>query len=194
MVFGENRIIHNYKKILSMLSQYTRGEHKPQLVMVTKNQPTETVLQLLKHLDSPIIGENRVQDALTKIEACGETNAQWHFIGHLQRNKVKKIIGKVSLIHSLDRLQLAKEIEKQASRGNMIVECLLQIDICQDGSKFGIYPSEDAIKEFLREINPYSHLKIRGLMTIAPYIPREDTRIYFKLLRSLYEKILNIKE
>ncbi len=189
MVFGEKRIVHNYQRILSMLSQYTRGEQNPQLVMVTKNQPIELVLQLIKHLNYPIIGENRVQEALNKIEACGETEAQWHFIGHLQRNKVKKILGKISLIHSLDRFAIAKEIEKQASRRNITVECLLQIDICQDGSKFGIYPSEDAIKEFLDKINPFSHLKIKGLMTIAPYIPPEETRIYFKQLRSLYEKI-----
>ncbi len=72
----------------------------------------------------------------------------------------------------------------------MTVECLLQIDICQDGSKFGIYPSEDAIQEFLLEIQPFSHLKIKGLMTIAPYIPPEDTRIYFEQLRTLYENIM----
>ncbi|MFX0126122.1 MAG: YggS family pyridoxal phosphate-dependent enzyme, partial [Candidatus Hodarchaeota archaeon] len=174
----------------SLLDKYPHSGGKPQLVMVTKDQPIDLVVQIINRLERPIIGENRVQEALSKIEACGATKAEWHFIGHLQRNKVKKILGKFSLIHSLDRLPLAKEIEKRASKENMIVRCLLQIDISQDGSKFGFYPSDDAIKDVLFEIRSYSHLKIEGLMTIAPYISPEDTRKYFRRMRVLYESIM----
>lgn len=189
-MIGEDQIIKNYHKILSLLDKYSHGGEKPQLVMVTKSQPIDLVAQILNRLKRPIIGENRIQEALTKIEACGATKAEWHFIGHLQRNKVKKILGKFSLIHSLDRLQLAREIEKRASKENQIVKCLLQIDISQDGSKFGFYPTDDVIKDVLVEMGSYSHLKIEGLMTIAPYVSPEETREYFRRMRILYENIM----
>jgi pyridoxal phosphate enzyme (YggS family) len=157
--------------------------------MVTKDQPVELVQKILNRLEKPIIGENRVQEALSKIDICGATKADWHFIGHLQRNKVKKVLGKFSLIHSLDRLPLAREIDKRARNENILVKCLLQIDISQDGSKFGFFPTEDAIWEVLEEIRALPHLKIEGLMTIAPYISPEDTRDYFKRMRILHENI-----
>lgn len=190
-MIGEKQIIENYHNILSSLQRYTHGIERPQLVMVTKDQPIELVLKILNHLERPIVGENRVQEALGKIEVCGVTKADWHFIGHLQRNKVRKIIGKFSLIHSLDRLSLAKEIERRASKENIVIKCLLQIDICRDGSKFGIYPSEDAIKDFLMEMGTFSHLKIQGLMTIAPYVSPEDTRVYFRHMSLLYDNIIH---
>lgn len=190
---GENQIVKNYQRILSLLARYAHIGEQPQLVVVTKNQPIELISKLLKRLDRPIIGENRVQEALRKIEVCGTTSANWHFIGHLQRNKVKKVIGKFSLIHSLDRFSLAKEIQKRGFNDNIVTNCLLQIDICQDGSKFGIHPSEDTIKDFFMEIAQFSHLKIRGLMTIAPYVPPEETRFYFKRMRTLFDNMKNFQ-
>lgn len=188
-MIGEDRIITNYQTILSKLNKYSFGGVKPQLVMVTKDQPVELVQKILNRLEKPIIGENRVQEALSKIEICGATKADWHFIGHLQRNKVKKVLGKFSLIHSLDRLPLAREIDKRARNENILVKCLLQIDISQDGSKFGFFPTEDVIQEVLEEMRVFRHLKIEGLMTIAPYISPEDTREYFRQMRILYENI-----
>ncbi len=188
-MIDENQVIRNYQKILIILQKYAHGKERPQLVMVTKDQPVELVSQILNSLERPIVGENRVQEALEKIKACGEAKANWHFIGHLQRNKVKTIIGKFSLIHSLDRLKLAKEIQRRASKENMIVKCLLQIDICQDGSKFGFFPTEDAIKDVIFEIGHFSHLKIDGLMTIAPYVFPEETRKYFRRMRIIFENI-----
>lgn len=184
----EDRIIENYKAILSKLREYSYGGVTPQLVMVTKDQSVDLVQRILNRLERPIIGENRIQEALSKIEACSATKAEWHFIGHLQRNKVKKILGKFSLVHSLDRIPLAKEIEKRARNENLAVNCLLQIDISQDGSKFGFFPAEDAIKDVLQEIGVLSHVKIKGLMTIAPYVAPEDTRVYFRKMYMLYEK------
>ena len=89
----------------------------------------------------------------------------------------------------LDRLELALEIEKWATKLNLIAKCLLQIDICQDGSKHGIYPSVEAIKEFFTEISTFTNVKIQGLMTIAPYVPPEETRIYFRRMGDLFEKV-----
>ena len=188
-MIGEDQIIKNYQKILSKLKEYSYGGEKPKLVMVTKDQPVDLVQKILSRLEKPIIGENRVQEALSKIDVCGATKAEWHFIGHLQRNKVKKIIEKFALIHSLDRLPLAREIDKRARNSNLLVKCLLQIDISQDGSKFGFFPTEDVIQEVLQEIGTLTHLRIEGLMTIAPYISPEDTREYFRRMRTLYENI-----
>ncbi|MHA2329068.1 MAG: YggS family pyridoxal phosphate-dependent enzyme [Candidatus Hodarchaeales archaeon] len=184
------QIIDNYIKISNFISCHLLSGEKPKIVIVTKGQPVEIVSQLVERLNHPIIGENRVQEALAKIDICGTTEAEWHFIGHLQSNKVKKILGKFSLIHSLDRLSLAKEIERRASNENLIVNCLLQIDICQDGTKFGIYPDEEIIKSFLHQINAFSHINVRGLMTIAPYIPPEEVRVYFRRMMVLFTNLV----
>ena len=182
-------IVQNYQNILSLTLKYNQAGTKPKIVIVTKNQPADLILEVSRKIINPILGENRIQEALPKIEFCGTSNISWHFIGYLQRNKVKKVLSKFSMIESLDRIKLAKEIEKWASKMEMIVNCLLQVDICQDSSKFGVYPSEEKIKEFLNETSSLSHLKINGLMTIAPYVPSEKTRVYFQRMRNLYENL-----
>lgn len=182
-------IVQNYQNILSLTLKYNQAGTKPKIVIVTKNQPANLILEVSRKIINPIFGENRIQEALPKIEFCGTSNISWHFIGYLQRNKVKKVLSKFSMIESLDRIKLAKEIEKWASKMEMIVNCLLQVDICQDSSKFGVYPSEEKIKEFLNETSSLSHLKINGLMTIAPYVPSEKTRVYFLRMRNLYENL-----
>lgn len=182
-------IVQNYQNILSLTLKYNQAGTKPKIVIVTKNQPANLILEVSRKIINPIFGENRIQEALPKIEFCGTSNISWHFIGYLQRNKVKKVLSKFLMIESLDRIKLAKEIEKWASKMEMIVNCLLQVDICQDSSKFGVYPSEEKIKEFLNETSSLSHLKINGLMTIAPYVPSEKTRVYFQRMRNLYENL-----
>lgn len=182
-------IVQNYQNILSLTLKYNQAGTKPKIVVVTKNQPANLILEVSRRIKNPIFGENRIQEALPKIEFCGTSDISWHFIGYLQRNKVKKVLSKFSMIESLDRIKLAKEIEKWASKMEMIVNCLLQVDISQDSSKFGVYPSEDTIKEFLNETSSLSHLKINGLMTIAPYVPSEKTRVYFQRMRNLYENL-----
>ena len=183
------KIVQNYKNVLSIIEKYKNDVNKPNLVIVTKKQPANLLLDLSKKIPNPIFGENKVQEALPKISLCGNTNITWHFIGYLQRNKAKKVLLNFSLIESLDRLELALEIEKWAKKLNLIAKCLLQIDICQDGSKYGIYPSVEAIKEFLTEISTFTNVKIKGLMTIAPYVPPEETRIYFRRMGDLFEKV-----
>ncbi len=183
------KIVQNYKNVLSIIEKYKNDVNKPKLVIVTKKQPANLLLEVSKKITNPIFGENKVQEALPKISLCGNTNITWHFIGYLQRNKAKKVLLNFSLIESLDRLELALEIEKWAIKLNLIAKCLLQIDICQDGSKYGIYPSVEAIKEFLTEISAFTNVKIQGLMTIAPYVPPEETRIYFRRMGDLFEKV-----
>lgn len=178
--------MRNYQNILPLLSKYSQRDNPVKLVIVTKNQPIDLLTRLSEKLKNPIFGENRVQEAIPKIEAINSPNVEWHFIGHLQKNKVRKILGKFSLIHSLDNIALANEMEKRAARLDISVNCLLQIDISQNGSKFGIYPNTDIIKEFLNEFKSFSHVQIMGLMTIAPYVPPEETRIYFRQMHNLY--------
>ena len=184
-----NQVMQNYQKVHSSISNSAWPGIKPKLVIVTKNQPIELITQLAERLATPILGENRVQETMEKLEKCPSKNIEWHFIGHLQRNKVKKIIGKVTLIHSLDSLSLAKEIEKRASHSNIIVNCLLQVDISCDGTKYGLQASFEKIKDFLNEIMDFSNIRILGLMTMAPYIPPEETRKYFHQMRNLYDRL-----
>ena len=184
-----NQIVTKYQNILSSLTQYTKEGHQPKLVLVTKNQPVELISQLGGVLNKPIFGENRVSEALPKITQCREPNITWHFIGHLQRNKVKRVIGKFSLIQSLTSIRLAREIEKRASSVGLSVKCLLEIDICEDGSKLGFPPDRNLLSDVIHELSAMPHIYIKGLMTIAPFIPPEETRPYFKKMRSLFKEL-----
>jgi pyridoxal phosphate enzyme (YggS family) len=133
------------------------------------------------------IGENRWQDVKPKWEALHERGI-WHFIGHLQTNKVKDIIGKFAYIHSLDRLSLAKELQKHAAALNMKINCLIQVKISGEDTKFGLAPEQ--LIAFAKEIKMFENLQIVGLMTMAPYeMAAEATRPVFRALRELRDKL-----
>ncbi len=133
------------------------------------------------------IGENRWQDVKPKWEAFHE-RATWHFIGHLQTNKVKEVIGKFAYIHSLDRSSLAKELEKQASALGIEVNVFLQVNVSGEQSKYGLAPNE--LLSFAEEVQKLPHLHVVGLMTMAPYeLETEATRPVFRSLRELRDKL-----
>ena len=112
------------------------------------------------------------------------TDIRWHMIGHLQTNKVKYIVGRVSLIHSVDSLHLAQEIEKQAAKLDVIVPILIEVNIAEEESKFGIHKEETI--SLVREVATLPHIRIQGLMTIAPYVENpEDNRAYFRGIKQL---------
>jgi len=183
------KIVKRYQNILSVLSKYEQNGQKPELVLVTKSRPIELVMSLLKEIPKPILGENRVSEALAKIENIHSNDAKWHFIGHLQRNKVKKIGDKFSLIQSISDIPLADELQKRAARIGKPINCLLQIDICEDGTKFGFPAKIDYLKGVIQNLNSRSHLKIQGLMTIAPFISPAETRPYFRRMRSIFDSL-----
>ena len=132
------------------------------------------------------LGENRVQEAKTKIAALGRP-AAWHLIGHLQTNKVKDALPLFDVIHSLDRLELAREIERRAAARWQAVEALLQVNVAAEASKGGVAP--DAVGETLDAIGKLAHVRVRGLMTIPPEVERaEDSRSWFRRLRELAER------
>lgn len=135
------------------------------------------------------IGENKVQDLLERINHYGD-KLNYHFIGTLQRNKVKDIIGKVKLIHSVDSLRLAKEIDKRAKNIDVIQDCLIQVNVSKEESKSGVYLED--LEDFVYNILELSNIKIRGLMTMAPYeASEEELREIFQSLNDAFISIKN---
>ncbi|NIP38064.1 MAG: YggS family pyridoxal phosphate-dependent enzyme [Candidatus Dadabacteria bacterium] len=130
-------------------------------------------------------GENYVQEFVSKYEELSDyKDIDWHFIGHLQKNKVKYIIDKVSLIHSLDKLSLAEEINKRAEKLGITMPILVEVNLGGEASKSGIEPSE--LGSFLEQISVLEHIKLSGLMALPPYCENaEDSRKYFIKLREL---------
>ena len=132
------------------------------------------------------LGENRVQEAKGKVTALGRP-AAWHLIGHLQTNKVKDALELFDLIHSLDRLELARELERRAGARGRAVDALLQVNVADEATKGGV--SADAVGEALDVIGKLAHVRVRGLMTIPPEGERaEDSRRWFRRLRELAER------
>jgi pyridoxal phosphate enzyme (YggS family) len=132
------------------------------------------------------LGENRVQEAKAKIAALGRP-AAWHLIGHLQTNKVKDALELFDLVHSLDRLELARELERRAAGHGRVVEALLQVNVAAEASKGGVGP--DAVAEALDVMGKLAHIRVRGLMTIPPEVERPDeSRPWFRRLRELAER------
>lgn len=132
------------------------------------------------------IGENKVQDLLKRMDHYGD-RLNYHFIGGLQRNKVKDIVGRVKLIHSVDSLRLAKEIDKRAKNAEVIQDCLLQVNVSKEESKSGVYLEE--LEEFVYNVLKLDNIKIRGFMTMAPFdASEEELRKYFGSLRDAFNK------
>ena len=135
-----------------------------------------------------VLGENRVQALLEKYEVLAD-KPEWHLIGHLQTNKVKYIADKVSLIHSVESLRLAEEIDRRAKLANKIQDILIEVNVSGEASKFGIRPEDT--EKLLEQIAGFSNICVRGLMTIAPLPEKEgENRKYFSKLRELFVDIL----
>ncbi|MED5020298.1 YggS family pyridoxal phosphate-dependent enzyme [Paenibacillus chibensis] len=182
----EERIQEVNQRIEEACRRSGRSAADVNIVAVTKyvsQSMTAKVLDSgLKHL-----GENRWQNAEDKWNALGDRGI-WHFIGHLQTNKVKDVIGKFEYVHSLDRLSLAKELEKAAAAKDLVIKTFLQVNISGEDTKYGLAPEEAA--SFLRDIQGLTHIKVIGLMTMAPFEDEaEDTRRVFRGLRELKDAL-----
>ena len=152
------------------------------LIAVSKTKPLP-MLQEAYECGIRDFGENKVQELMEKIPAMPD-DIRWHMIGHLQRNKVKYIVDKVYLIHSVDSLRLAEEISKEACKKNVCVNILVEVNVAEEDTKFGT-TCEDA-KALVENISRLPNLKIHGLMTIAPNVENEEeNRIYFNRLKQL---------
>lgn len=156
------------------------------LIAVSKTKPVSDIRQAMD-CGITVFGENKVQEIKDKTEEIKEP-LSWHMIGHLQANKVKYLPGRVCMIHSVDNVKLAQEIEKQFAKTDEKIDVLIEVNMAQEESKFGL--SAEEAPEFVKEICELPHLNIRGLMTIAPYTENpESNRQYFKGLRELKERI-----
>lgn len=157
------------------------------LIAVSKTKPLSDIETLMQYGETEY-GENKVQELVEKYEHVSSP-VHWHLIGHLQTNKVKYIVDKVSLIHSVDSVHLAKEIEKEAAKHDVIVDILIQVNIAHEDTKFGI--DETSVYDLLEEIKHYPHIRVKGLMTIAPFVENaEENRVHF---RKLHQLLLDIK-
>jgi pyridoxal phosphate enzyme (YggS family) len=157
-----------------------------QLVAVTKTIGVERISETIS-LGISVLGENKVQEIMDKYDKI-DKSTQWHMIGHLQTNKVKYIIDKVEMIHSVDSIKLAREINKRAAQASITMDCLIQINIGNEESKYGI--DYDDAESFLDEAGSLNNLRICGLMAIAPYFDNnEKVRPYFKKMNDLFEKM-----
>jgi len=158
------------------------------LVVVSKTQPVDKIIEVY-NLGHKIFGENKVQEMVQKYEQLPK-DIQWHMIGHLQRNKVKYIVPFVSLIHSVDSIKLMEEIDKRAKKVGRVIDCLLEIHIAQELSKFGL-SFEEAEKIFDKEIyQNYSNINIRGFMGMATFTgDHAQIRREFRSLKKFFDKI-----
>ncbi|WP_454192072.1 YggS family pyridoxal phosphate-dependent enzyme [Paenibacillus sp. Marseille-Q7038] len=182
----EERIQHVDERITAACKRSGRNRDEVGVIAVTKYVSTAMTSKVLDH-GLIHIGENRWQNAEDKWNALHDRGI-WHFIGHLQTNKVKDVIGKFAYIHSLDRLSLAKEIEKKAGQSEIQVECMLQVNISGEESKYGLQPEE--VVPLLKQIREFPHVHITGLMTMAPFEEdAERTRPVFRGLRELRDDL-----
>ena len=169
----------------------TRAGRNPKdvtLIAVSKTKPL-TMLREAYEAGARDFGENKVQELMDKIPEM-PADIRWHMIGHLQRNKVKYIVDKVYLIHSVDSLRLAEEISKEALKNDVTVNILVEVNIALEESKFGTSYAEAV--ELVEEIAKLPGISIKGLMTIAPFVEdAENNREYFKKMRQLCVDIMN---
>ena len=149
------------------------------LIAVSKTKPVH-MLQEAYDAGARVFGENKVQEITDKYPQLPK-DIQWHMIGHLQRNKVKYIVDKVALIHSVDSLRLAQTIEQEAAKHDVCVPILLEVNVAQEETKFGLKTEE--VLPFIEKIANFEHIKVCGLMTIAPFVdnPEENRQIFANL-------------
>ena len=170
------------QKIVQACERAGRNPSEVKLIAVSKTKPVSMIEEAIA-CGQTVFGENKVQELCDKIPQL-PANLEWHLIGHLQRNKVKYIVDKVALIHSVDTVRLAKQISQEAVKAGVTVQILLEVNVAREESKFGFMQEE--VKEAVREIAAFPKIQIVGLMTIAPFVADpEENRIYSKKLHQL---------
>lgn len=170
------------KKVQEACARGGRNRPEVTLIAVSKTKPVE-MLQEAFEAGAEFFGENKVQELVDKYEALPQIR-HWHMIGHLQRNKVKYLIGKAELIHSVDSLRLAEEISKEAVKRNVDTDILIEVNVAGEDTKFGVTP--EGTEGLVRQIALLPKIHIKGLMTIAPYVEDpEENRPIFRRLKKL---------
>lgn len=170
------------KNIEAACQKAGRNTEEVTLIAVSKTKPVP-MLEEAYQAGSRDFGENKVQEIMDKYPVLPD-DIRWHMIGHLQRNKVKYIVDKVSLVHSVDSLRLAEEISRQAEKKQTELDILVEVNIAQEESKFGTSRAEAA--QLVEEIAKLPCIHVKGLMTIAPFVEHpEENRKYFRQIKEL---------
>ena len=165
--------------ILNACQKVGRSRDEITLIAVSKTQPPSIILEGYQE-GIRDFGENRVQELVEKIDPL-PSDIHWHMIGHLQRNKVKQVVGKVKLIHSVDSLRLAETIESESAKKGVISDILLEINVSGEESKFGLKINDTL--PLIKKISSFEHIRVKGLMTMAPFTdnPESNRKFFFDL-------------
>ena len=179
-------LAENYRQVLNNIQDACqavgRDPKEVTLVAVSKTKPGE-MLQQVYDAGARVFGENKVQEIMDKYDHL-PGDIRWQMIGHLQRNKVKYIVDKVDMIHSVDSYRLAQTIETEAAKKNVTVSVLLEVNVAEEESKFGL--KMDEVLPLVQQISELPHVQVKGLMTIAPFVSNpEDNREIFRKFKKL---------
>ncbi len=184
---NEDKVIENYKNAMSRLEtaleESGRSRKDVLVIGASKTMPLERILFVRDNTDVKIFGENRVQELLEKYTP----EVRWHFIGQLQTNKVKYIIDKVELIHSVDRLSLLQEIDRQAKKHGKVQDILIEVNIGGEEKKGGVAPSE--VIDFAKEVDKYPSVRLKGLMSVLPNVEKDALNAFYLQLSKLYDTL-----
>ncbi len=182
----QNNIEEIRARIIAACTRSNRNPAEVRLVAVSKTKPAAMINEA-SGAGQQIFGESYVQDFLDKVEQV-TAPVEWHFIGGLQSNKIKYLRGKIAMIHSLDRLSLAEEINRQWQKLDQRVDVLLQVNIGEEDSKSGA--TESGLFELARQVAELPHLHVCGLMALPPWLDDpEEVRPYFRRMRQLFEQL-----
>ncbi len=184
---NEDKVIENYKNAMSRLEtaleESGRSIKDVLVIGASKTMPLERILFVRDNTDVKIFGENRVQELLEKYTP----DVRWHFIGQLQTNKVKYIVDKVELIHSVDRLSLLQEIDRQAKKHGKVQDILIEVNIGGEEKKGGVAPAE--VIDFAKEVDKYPSVRLKGLMSVLPNVEKEALNAFYLQLSKLYDTL-----
>lgn len=184
---NEDKVIENYKNAMSRLEtaleESGRNVQDVLVIGASKTMPLERILFVRDNTDVKIFGENRVQELLEKYTP----DVRWHFIGQLQTNKVKYIVDKVELIHSVDRLSLLQEINRQAKKHGKVQDILIEVNIGGEEKKGGVAPAE--VIDFAKEVDKYPSVRLKGLMSVLPNVEKDALNAFYLQLSKLYDTL-----
>lgn len=184
---NEDKVIENYKNAMSRLEtaleESGRNVQDVLVIGASKTMPLERILFVRDNTDVRIFGENRVQELLEKYTP----DVRWHFIGQLQTNKVKYIVDKVELIHSVDRLSLLQEIDRQAKKHGKVQDILIEVNIGGEEKKGGVAPEE--VIDFAKEVDKYPSVRLKGLMSVLPNVEKDALNAFYLQLSKLYDTL-----
>ena len=184
---NEDKVIENYKNAMSRLEtaleESGRNMQDVLVIGASKTMPLERILFVRDNTDVKIFGENRVQELLEKYTP----EVRWHFIGQLQTNKVKYIVDKVELIHSVDRLSLLQEIDRQAKKHGKVQDILIEVNIGGEEKKGGVAPAE--VIDFAKEVDKYPSVRLKGLMSVLPNVEKDALDAFYLQLSKLYDTL-----